>query len=55
MNLYKTLRPLLFRLSPETAHHLALTALHWLPSVLLPHYDGPDEALPLMGLHFKNR
>jgi len=32
--MYSLLRPLLFRMSPERAHHLVLTGLHWFPGMV---------------------
>lgn len=60
--MYDTLRPLLFRLDPETAHHLTLGMLKWagaLPgarAMLRALFDAPDERLRVraFGLDFKN-
>ncbi|MBI4675112.1 MAG: quinone-dependent dihydroorotate dehydrogenase [Chloroflexi bacterium] len=60
--MYDTLRPLLFRLDPETAHHLTLGLLKWagdLPAtreLLRAMFDVQDERLAVraFGVHFKN-
>ena len=58
MNLYPSLaRPLLFRLSPEVAHHLTLTSLRIpLTSRLLSlGKKTPSDPITLMNLSFRNR
>ena len=58
MNLYPSLaRPLLFRLSPEVAHHLTLTSLRIpLTSRLLSlGKKTPSDPMTLMNLSFRNR
>ena len=58
MNLYSSLaRPLLFRLSPEVAHHLTLTSLRIpLTSLLLSlGKKTPSDPMTLMNLSFRNR
>jgi dihydroorotate dehydrogenase len=63
MDMYETLRPLLFRLDAETAHHLTLGLLKWagdLPGtrdVLRALFDFQDERLHVnvFGREFKNR
>ncbi len=57
MNLYSLLRPLLFKLDPETAHHLTLASLDLL--VKLGPYNPLRKRYPLlekevMGLRFPN-
>ncbi len=60
--MYDTLRPLLFRLDPETAHHLTLALLKWggdfapTREMLRALFDTPDERLRVraFGLDFKN-
>ncbi|MBE2205058.1 MAG: quinone-dependent dihydroorotate dehydrogenase [Chthoniobacterales bacterium] len=57
MNLYSDiLRPCLFQLDPETAHHLALTGLRLTPAPLLRTMFGPPPKNPvrLFGLTFPN-
>jgi dihydroorotate dehydrogenase len=59
---YQTLRPLLFRLDPETAHHLTLTLLRWggnlkpTRDLLRGMYEVQDPRLATraFGLEFKN-
>lgn len=59
---YRFLRPLLFRLSAETSHHLTFALLNWLYRVpgagrlLRPLYGREPAALPVrvMGLNFTN-
>lgn len=60
--MYETIRPLLFRLDPETAHHLTLGLLKWagdLPGtrgMLRAMFDIQDERLRVraFGVDFKN-
>ena len=57
INLYPLLRPLLFSLDAETAHHVTLKLLkiahQWhLPGIQLP--PASDKPLTVMGLQFKN-
>ena len=49
--MYSLIRPLLFKLDAETAHHLTLNALHWLPASL---FKKPELRKPVsvMGLEF---
>lgn len=57
MNLYtNVLRPCLFRLDAETAHHLTLDHLAWMPPSLVRGLVGVQAALPtaLFGLSFPN-
>ncbi len=57
MNLYPLLRPLLFRLDPETAHHLTLATLDLLARLgpLNPlRQQFPPLETEVMGLHFPN-
>lgn len=57
MNLYSDiLRPCLFRLDPESAHHLALTGLRLTPSPVLRGVFGPSPEKPVsvFGLTFPN-
>ncbi len=46
-------RPLLFRLDPETAHHLTIKALHIAP-LAAPAQDDPRLAIEAFGLSFRN-
>ncbi len=58
--MYQLLRPLLFRLAPETAHRLTLQAVRFAgkfpPSyqLLLQLYKAPDRPVQAFGLTFKN-
>ena len=54
--MFPALRPALFRIDPETAHGLSLTALKTLPSSLLasPPRTDPALAIELAGLRFPN-
>jgi len=55
--LYDSLRPLLFRLDPETAHHLSLAALQGLSRLgsLNPlHHSAAPKPRTVMGLSFPN-
>lgn len=57
MNFYSTiLRPCLFSLGAEAAHHLALAAIKWTPQVFLRTFFGPalQKPLKVFGLHFRN-
>jgi dihydroorotate dehydrogenase len=57
VNLYSLLRPLLFRLDPETAHNLTMTGLHRLHALgLLKSFlpSVPDLPRRVMGLDFPN-
>ena len=40
MNLYRTIRPLIFRLDAERAHRASITALKWSPKRRPPAFDG---------------
>ncbi|MDP3332135.1 MAG: quinone-dependent dihydroorotate dehydrogenase [Methylococcaceae bacterium] len=58
MNLYPLLRPLLFSLDPETAHHVTLNLLNaaektGLSKLVYP--DVVDQPIKVMGLEFKNQ
>lgn len=53
MNRYTCLRPLLFRLDPETAHELTLKTLAACP-ILAPQISG-GTPVTVMGLNFRNR
>ena len=53
MNLWPIIRPILFRLDPERAHDLTLTALAHLPSPASPRPD-PRLAMSVAGLHVVN-
>ena len=56
MKLYSVLRPLLFMMPPEMAHHLTLTALKWLHCLsCLPTQKTPATAVKLAGVTFPNR
>ena len=58
MNLYPLLRPLLFALDAETAHHLTLELLklaHQTGVSALTVPDISDQPVTVMGLNFKNR
>jgi len=55
--LYELLRPLLFRLDPETAHHLALAAMQhlaWLGPLNPLRQTVPASPRTVMGLEFPN-
>lgn len=57
MNLYPLLRPLLFSLDPETAHHLTLDLLklaHQTGLSSLSRAQSTDSPVKVMGLNFKN-
>ena len=41
MNLYRTIRPLIFRVDAERAHRAAITALKWSPRRRPPSFPGP--------------
>ncbi|MGI8432471.1 MAG: quinone-dependent dihydroorotate dehydrogenase [Chthoniobacterales bacterium] len=48
-------RPLLFRMDPETAHHFALRALRWPGArAALRSFAPPDAPVTLFGLNFRN-
>ena len=49
--MYSLIRPLLFRLDAERAHHLSLSALHYLPAALFKSMQ-PGPAISVMGLDF---
>ena len=52
---YRLLRPLLFRLDPETAHNLAIVALRLAGAIGLPgRHRSPRLSRRLMGLEFSN-
>jgi len=58
MSLYSSLiRPVLFRLEPETAHRLTLTALRFpvLARLFVPSRPPKEDQVMLMGLTFRNR
>jgi dihydroorotate dehydrogenase len=52
----KILRPLLFQLDPENAHHLAMGMLQRMPRFILNQVFGAEKSLPadLFGLRFPN-
>jgi dihydroorotate dehydrogenase len=56
VTVYRSLvRPILFRLPPETAHDLALHSLSLLPSTLIAkHFSDPALAIERFGLSFPN-
>lgn len=56
MNFYEFLRPLLFRMDAETAHHFALGALEAAPGFLLRAAFGvaPCSAVEICGIRFRN-
>ena len=57
MNSYDLLRPLLFSLDPETAHHLTLASLKLAQQTglaKLTQPNLPDKPVTVMGLQFKN-
>jgi len=57
MNIYPLLRPLLFSLDPETAHHLTLELLKLAHSTglsALSKAKSADKPVRVMGLNFKN-
>jgi dihydroorotate dehydrogenase len=49
----RVIRPLMFRLDPETAHALAICTLSWLPAARKTQ-DPPQLASNLWGLEFRN-
>lgn len=52
---YRLLRPILFRLPPETAHELALQSLSFLPQGLIAkRFDNPALKIERFGLSFSN-
>ena len=58
MDLYPLLRPLLFRLDPETAHRVTLSLLDLAartPWCGMQRRDVPDDPVTVMGLQFPNR
>ena len=59
LGMYKLLRTLLFRLEPETAHHLTLTLMRIgrmppIRSILQMLYSTPAKPIEAFGLKFKN-
>ncbi len=57
MNLYSLIRPLLFRLEPETAHHVTLNALrlgHRMGLSSLSQQPAANQPRRVMGIHFPN-
>ena len=52
--MYSALRPLLFRLDPETAHDLTLSAMHWIGRVAGPGTVPEAHPIERMGLTFAN-
>ena len=57
--MYKLLRPLLFRLNPETAHHLTLqlmriSGIQPIYTILRDIYAAPSKPVEAFGLTFKN-
>lgn len=51
--MYRLLRPFLFKLEPEKAHELTLSALHWLPSWL---FKAPASSpVQALGLYFPHK
>ncbi len=55
MDSYRLLRPLLFALPPETAHHLSLAALDLLARLAGPGSVPEVDPVTVMGLRFPNR
>jgi len=55
MNLYPLLRPLLFSLSPETAHNLSLNALDQAARLGVMRQTLPADPVTVMGIAFPNR
>lgn len=58
--MYALIRPLLFSLAPETAHHLTLTGLRLaeragLTRLLVPAVRDAEQSVRVMGLEFPNR
>ena len=48
-------RPLLFRMDPETAHHFALRSLRWPGArTALRSFAPPETPVSLFGLTFRN-
>ncbi len=54
MSLYKLIRPLVFSLTPETGHNLAISALKYGLVPPSPKPDFPELASELFGLKFEN-
>ncbi|MDO5101627.1 MAG: quinone-dependent dihydroorotate dehydrogenase [Lautropia sp.] len=55
---YELIKPLLFRLPTETAHHLGLKVVDLigrLPALMRPAHQQPASPIELMGLRFPNR
>lgn len=55
MNLYPLLRPLLFSLPPEKAHHLGLNGLDHAAKLGLVRQSLPTDPVTVMGISFPNR
>lgn len=53
--LYNLLKPVLFRLDPERAHHLTLQALNFLSRFKNGYEISEQKPTQLLGLNFKNR
>jgi dihydroorotate dehydrogenase len=59
LDMYSLFRPLLFKLDPETAHHLTLQLIHLgayqpLNLFLRAIYTAPEKPVKAFGLHFPN-
>ena len=54
MNLYRLVRPLLYLVAPETAHHMSLAALAWGLGPRFPNPADPALAVTLWGKRFAN-
>ncbi|MFC3908746.1 quinone-dependent dihydroorotate dehydrogenase [Legionella dresdenensis] len=52
--MYQLIKPLLFKLEPETAHAVAMTALNWLPDFVFRKVDTSQPVF-VMGLQFPHR
>lgn len=51
--IYSLIRPILFRLDPETAHHVALSALKYIPKCCFP--KPALQTVKVLGLEFPHR
>lgn len=51
--MYRFVRPLLFRLDAEVAHHVALQSLQWIPKVFFK--NPPSNPVKAMGVTFPHR
>lgn len=60
LEMYKLFRPLLFKLDPETAHHLPLQLLrmfgdsHSISRILHRMYSASNKPVEVFGMQFRN-